>query len=288
MDAAKGGGGAHAGREAAGMTDLDVAAEHWGRARVAFETRPGDDGAYVRMLEGENRYLKLLLKNRKEMTMPRPKGSKNKPKEDKAQPRPSAGHNSEMTEEQREALFFDAKGRYATALAKKKAEDAAFKNVCRTIKADGVALKDIKFALDLDADENGAMLERRRREAMIARWMGHPIGTQADLFGDGVDRTPAVDKAFAEGKRAGMEGASMKSPEAYHPSSEQFQAWCRGWHTGQEAIFNIKELKDGPNLIKAAPKQAEPEGEQEDDEGRDDVPVPGFLGGDEAGEAAAA
>jgi ribosome modulation factor len=59
----------------------------------------------------------------------------------------------------------------------------------------------------------------------------------------GPDRTPAVDRARAEGKRAGMNGESMKPP--YDTTLPQHDQWVEGWHEGQKAIFAIQRKDDG-------------------------------------------
>lgn len=172
--------------------------------------------------------------------MGRPKGSKNKPKAEAA-----AGDLAgtapktveDMTDEQRQVLFFDWKKRYEAALGKKKEADAAFKNVCKQARAElgSSAVLDIKDAIALaDDGENAeeALRAEIERKLRVARWMGAELGAQFDMFGADPqpNRTPAVDKAFEDGKRAGLQGADMVSPHA--PSTPQGQSWIRGYHKG--------------------------------------------------------
>jgi ribosome modulation factor len=59
---------------------------------------------------------------------------------------------------------------------------------------------------------------------------------------DEVDRTPAVDKAFADGPVAGAGGKSAQPP--YATGTEQEQAWLKGWHTGQADLASgFKKLE---------------------------------------------
>ncbi|MFG1417198.1 hypothetical protein V5F38_05215 [Xanthobacter sp. V0B-10] len=166
--------------------------------------------------------------------MARPRGSKNKPKiVEAAGAPPAAGHN-QLTEEQREALFFQHKKKYEQFLAAKKKADAELKNACKLAKSEvgDDAVERIKYAIELESEEGEARLkERIARQMEVARWMGLPVGAQSELFGD--DRTPAEDKAYAEGKRAGMAGNERRPPN-YDASSPQAQAWLRGYDAGQE------------------------------------------------------
>ena len=178
--------------------------------------------------------------------MGRPKGSKNKPK---AVPASNGAvtteHNDvrpgELTEDQKQALFFQHKKQYEKALEAKKTADAALKNICKLIKAEGSRLEEIKLAaMDADAFEAYA---RDKAESLIrvARYVGSPIGTQFSLFNE-PDRTPGEDKAFADGKRAGLAGEDASPPYAKHlPQSSK---WLEGWHAGQEVV--LKGFKPAP------------------------------------------
>lgn len=156
----------------------------------------------------------------------------------------NAGKN-ELTDDERQALFFQHKKKYETALAKKKEADAAFKNACKLAKAEcgADAVASIKDAILLDSEDGEKKIRADiERQLRVARWMNVPFGQQAELFTDFTDRTPAVDRARAEGKKAGMEGQTMKPP--YANTLPQFDQWVEGWHEGQKAIFAIQRAKD--------------------------------------------
>lgn len=160
---------------------------------------------------------------------------------------PGIGDNSQdLTEEQSQALFFHHRRLYKDALAKKKKADADFKNTCKRAKAEKVDPRMIKFSIDLEDDDGTLATEQADRER-VAAWMGLSLGGQADMF----DRTPAVDRAFDEGKRAGMEGKDCSPP--YEPGGEVGQAWLRGWHEGQRVLVSTLDMfksADAPELIK--------------------------------------
>jgi hypothetical protein len=200
--------------------------------------------------------------------MGRRKGSKNKPKingadehreEPQAEASPGVGHNAitvaDLSEDDRQVLFFQGKRRYKDALEIKKAGAAAFMRVCKSLKAEQGAhvIANIKTSIELETPEGEtAFCERRDREIEIAVWMGMPKGTQGSMF-DEVDRTPSVDRAFGEGKRAGFEGAIAKPP--HDPSVPQYDAWMRGHSEGQAALMraNLRPLSDNAELSMEGP-----------------------------------
>lgn len=158
---------------------------------------------------------------------------------------PGIGHNSDLSPDQRQALFIH----HLTKIEELKAEVASaagtLRSAYKTAKADGILKKEIDFAIRLRTADEDEILEERRREQQLAQWINHPLGTQADLFGhgDGVDRTPAVDKAAEAGKLAGMEGKRCEPP--HHYQTEQAQAWIESWHIGQAALIR-DTIKEGP------------------------------------------
>lgn len=188
--------------------------------------------------------------------MARPKGSKNKPKADAtAAPNGNGiGHNSEMTEEQRQALAIHHKAAYEAKLAAKKKADADFKNACKLAKAeinwtDGVAL--IRDMILAETEEGEAELRARMNRAMLAaKYMAAPLGSQFDMFDE--DRTPAVDRARAEGRRDGMADKPLVNP--YDPSVPQNNEYAEGWHEGQKARADAQRKRDG--ALFDAPKES--------------------------------
>ena len=77
-----------------------------------------------------------------------------------------------------------------------------------------------------------------------------PLGSEPSLF-DLADRTPAVERARAHGKRLGLGGESASTQ--YGVGSEVFEAHMAGWHEGQA-------------ILAAGFKPIEPEGPAADSE----------------------
>jgi hypothetical protein len=134
-----------------------------------------------------------------------------------------------LNDEQLQALFFQHKQKYENSLALKKKADADFKNACKLIKAEGTSIDDIQAAIEMDTEEGEARIKAGiQSKIRVARWMGASIGTQFEIF---EDRTPAADRAYDEGKRAGMKAEARKPP--YDPSTEQSRKWFEGYDAGQ-------------------------------------------------------
>ena len=174
--------------------------------------------------------------------MSRPKGSKNRAKSD--EPSPSAGHNSELTEAEKAALLVQSIVKIEAIKVEQATLRTDMQNERKRLISYGFESWEIDYALKLRKNKESDEIDRRRREAQIARFLSHPIGTQPDLLDD-LDRTPAVDRAYAEGKVAGAEGKTRTSPHS--PGTEQDQSWLKGWHDGQGDLasgFKKLEPKD--------------------------------------------
>lgn len=125
--------------------------------------------------------------------------------------------------------------------------------------AHGFKPKVIDFALRLRKAEDEAMIEQRRAEIEVARFLGHPIGTQPELPLNMEDRTPGVDKAKAEGEIAGAEGQTCHPP--YAVGSPMEQSWIAGWHEGQATLASAFQKLEA----KAAAEPAEDDEEGDDE-----------------------
>jgi ribosome modulation factor len=151
------------------------------------------------------------------------------------------GHN-QMSDDQARALHLSNHvPAYEKALAAKKKADADFKNVCKTIKSEGGNIDDIKLTIKLRTPEGEKefkeQIERQRR---IAQWNNLPIGGQGWLLDE--DRRPLSERAYEDGKKAGLEGNDASPPHA--AGTEGYDAWMKGWHEGQAIL--AQGFKKGP------------------------------------------
>ncbi|MCW5697337.1 MAG: hypothetical protein KIS96_11480 [Bauldia sp.] len=144
---------------------------------------------------------------------------------------PPKDHN-QLTDDQQRVIFFDHLAKVRKAKDKIASATAELRNLYKFAKADSISKKDIDHALRLETADEADLIEERRRLDQIARWIGSPVGTQAELF-DGTDRTPLVDRAKEAGKIVGLKGEVCSVPAQYQGAGEQ--AWIDGWHLGNDA-----------------------------------------------------
>lgn len=154
---------------------------------------------------------------------------------------PSVGHNSgdkttaQISDEQMQALtrqHAQKRAKLVEAEKKAKADRLNFDKIIKSdLGADG--LKNIKLLEDLETPEGEARVKAEiDRQLQVARWAGLPIGTQGSLWE--TDRRPITERAYDEGKRAGMDGKTMEPP--HQQGTEAYGAWVQGWTDGQAVL----------------------------------------------------
>ncbi len=176
------------------------------------------------------------------------------------------GHNSgDMSEADRKVLFFINRKSYLKAKEAQQLANAEMKRVGKVIKADlGTnGLDQIKAYEKAQTAEGLAEIKAKQEaERQALMFAGVPINTQLDIF---EDRAPLDEKAFRDGEESGLRGDFLQNP--YNEASPEGQAFAKGWHQGQSALFaGIKKKEvEAEELIKA---QREDEGgdlDQEDE-----------------------
>lgn len=146
------------------------------------------------------------------------------------------GHNAgDLAAKDREVLFFVDLRAYNKALAAKKAADAEMKRVGKVIKADlgDHGLVSIKTFLKAQTEEGAEELRAEAEaKAQAMAYAGSPSGYQFDLL---EDRTPLIERAAIEGRKAGLMGDTLSNP--YNEGSAEGQAYAEAWHAGQKDLF---------------------------------------------------
>lgn len=211
--------------------------------------------------------------------MGRPPGSRNKKiKEDAAIPAPkrgrkpaeakpvitgatpTTGHNSSMTDDQRRKLLMTAVGKIEPLLTKMASVSGEIRAAYKVAKSGGVAKADIDLAIKLqkmDEADVKAFFETRHT---VLRYIWPHFAEQADLFG--ANRMPAVDRAFEEGKSAGMAAGPYEPP--YGKGTPQAESWRDGYKAGQAVNLNgISQLETErdvrPTFLRAVEEVPPPE-----------------------------
>lgn len=187
-------------------------------------------------------------KRRDAVTPPpqQPKGEEPKPEaEAAAEATPKAGHNSTpmavLTDDERRAILLNGVKKIEEFQEEMKSWNGKLRAERKRLKAHDFEKHEVDWALKLRSAEDDEVVEERRRQDQIARWLGHPVGSQLEMF-DGVDRTPLVDRASTEGLNSGMAGDRCSPP--YDMGTEAGQTWIAQWHVGQGILMSaFKKLE---------------------------------------------
>jgi uncharacterized protein (UPF0335 family) len=181
--------------------------------------------------------------------MPRHKGSKDKtPRKSRSAPTSngpvSTDHNlpapAPLTDDQNAALLIQGVGKIEALLEKQAEITSSIRILRKQLKADGFDRPVVDYAIYLRKTEPEVAEELHRQQLRVARWLAHPIGTQSSF-----DLDQPIDKAFLDGKAAGMEGVAATVPPKFSVSNEASNRWLEGWHAGQSALMsNIKTLQE--------------------------------------------
>lgn len=183
----------------------------------------------------------------------KPKAPK-KPRGAKAAPQASgsvAGDNVVKMDPKMRELARHHRDKYIVAKAALSKAQRGMQALGKTIKADGLSVKQIKVMVDLMTPEGEAAFRASiMSDLQAAQWQGSKIGTQLSLFSE-PDRTPSADIAYDEGQQDSMDGKTA-NPK-YAPSVPQHAAYMRGYHEETE-----RRVKDGiKSDVKPNPTRAE-------------------------------
>lgn len=162
--------------------------------------------------------------------------------------------NEPLTDDELHALTLQHKKKYEAALAAKKRTAAELLGVTKLIKAElgDTGLKDIKdlIAADSEDDYEEKFQAELERKARLARWAGLSVGAQADLFDFGAVKPGVAERAFEDGKRAGLAGEVCKPP--LDGGGEGHNEYVRGWHEGQASNMSLikkTDAKEAPLIV---------------------------------------
>lgn len=167
----------------------------------------------------------------------------------------------ELTESEKRALLVQGLSEIEGLVEKKDDIVSKIRTSRKRLVSHGFKPKVIDFALRLRKDEDDAIIEQRRAEIEVARFLNHPVGTQPELPLVMEDRTPEVDRAFAAGEIAGASGATCSAPHA--AGSPMEQSWIKGWHQGQATITSAFRKLEAKAAAEAEDDEADAEGDED-------------------------
>lgn len=164
---------------------------------------------------------------------------------------PPAGDNSgdktkasRLTDSEERELFASHRTIWNGLTAQQKLLDEKWSRAKGALKGDGFKVLHMQIADSLINPKGEKKIHAEVRDRLwVARMIGHALGKQMDLF-EAPDRTPAVDRAYDEGRTASIDNEPRKPP--HHPSTAQYGEWLRGYGDHQEELCNRVGKGGGP------------------------------------------
>jgi hypothetical protein len=174
--------------------------------------------------------------------MARTKGSKNKTKPDVpgAAGVAGVGHNSKpehnLSPDDKRKLFLHHRTKWNELQAKQAVVDKVAIDVKAALKKDGFTVKEMEIADALgDLKGEARIQDDVKTRLQVARWLGHPLGAQLDLFAD-IKAAPQ-STPYDLGKTASIENRPAKPQDhGFAPDSEQYNQYMAGHADHQREI----------------------------------------------------
>ncbi len=176
--------------------------------------------------------------------MARPKGSKNKPKDDTPVGSKENPHKTPTTNVT-EGLFLVHCRKIADLEKKKDEAVAALRAGRKAAKGDGIDLKTFDAVRHLAKQTENEIAHGFNTLVAYARWMKTPVYHQMALFEVGeVNEDSVAAKAKERGEADGRLGKGQEACP-YDPTSEAGRRWLDGYHEGQAALMQGFEQLGG-------------------------------------------
>lgn len=173
----------------------------------------------------------------------KPGGGQTRKRGTKAAAPPTATVDPANDDAKRE-LFLHHRQAWIGWQAKVKALDKIGDDVKAALKADGFLIAEFKCADQL-ADQRGEIKVKSEvsMRLRVARWIGHPMGAQLDLFAKA--DTAAKRNPYDEGKQCSMENRPGKPPSEWGPDSVEYRDFMQGYHDHQETLVPGAQHQEG-------------------------------------------
>lgn len=163
-------------------------------------------------------------------------------KNEKAGKKANAGDVAEETVSMHIMLIKAAEGEWREARDKASELQGVLRNRYKVAKGDGVDIDSLKLAFRIAERSSGEVVSEQRNVGRYLRIMGSPLGTQWNLFEEGVDEDRPVNgdtPRISEPELAGQHAASNGEPRSnnpHQPGSQDFIDWDMG-HANREAAY---------------------------------------------------
>ena len=178
--------------------------------------------------------------------------------------KPGTPGTNALTPDQKRALALRHAEKLKDHKAKVASANGALRSFLKEAKSDGFKKSQLEDILLAQTPEGEATLKERLELTLTAaKWAGKPFGDLLDHL-DKPDLTPAVDRAYDEGKMASMENQAARP--GYHASTPQYAAYMKGFHDHQATLVadGIKPISEAPGEDEADPTDDNPIDDSDD------------------------
>ena len=163
--------------------------------------------------------------------------------------RSKVSKNDNLIDPKIKKTFIEMRDHWQTLNERANSSAAKRRQYQAEIKESGFSMQMIKDSLRMATPEGEAEFKAEMANRLLAAaYSDADIGEQLSLFLDG-DRTPAVDRAYKEGQTAAMKNKALEC--AYAPETDQYAAFCEGYHEEQ-----ARQVKAGIGKLDAKAAKA--------------------------------
>lgn len=146
---------------------------------------------------------------------------------------------SRLTPAEEQKLFLQHRTSWNHWQAKLKVVEKIGIDVKAALKADGFKLAQFKIADQLTTVKGEAKVVGEVSDRLkVARWIGHAMGAQMDLFERKNEAdVPVRVRAYEQGRQASIENRAAKPQDHnYAPATPGYEGYMNGFHDHQEEI----------------------------------------------------
>lgn len=174
------------------------------------------------------------------------------------------GHNTELTPDERRALFFHHLQKVMRAHSKSKEANDNLKAEKNIAKASGIPIMRLNKAISvLTAEDQEKVAGNFRGDAEVLAWLGVIPSNEGTLFEN--REQPEEERAYQAGFAAGLLAQDPAPPHA--AETTQHQKWMGGWHDAQKKMRNDLHTAMQKNALRAQAEDAADEADEAEESG---------------------
>lgn len=151
------------------------------------------------------------------------------------------GHNSsgpvERSAAEVQELFLSHRRAWTRAITQVAAAKQSLSKVKALLKQDGFKVRQMQIADDLGTVNGEAKRTNEVDDVLrVARWIGHPMGAQLDLFAQASTTLSAESQQYERGRAASADNQPRKPPDYFAVGSDPYETWLEGYDDHQREL----------------------------------------------------